>query len=151
MYCYYNRYYRPNGAQQLVAPQTVGAYIGQTIITTIPGYGRVRAFVLNFNKDTGMAQLLVATPGGQQYLEVHYSDMIGIAPVLAGGGQAGAGGMGQAGAGGGMGQAQGQGGGMGQAQGQGGGWNHAQVQGQGWLQQLLGGGQGGGGMGGWFY
>jgi hypothetical protein len=142
MYCYYNRYYRPNGAQQLVAPQTVGAYVGQTIITTIPGYGRVRAFVLGFNDNTGMASLLVATPGGQQYLEVHYSDMIGIAPVLAGGGQAGAsGGMGQgqAGAGGGMGQ------------GQGGGWN--QIQGQGWMQQLLGGGQGGqggGGWGGWF-
>jgi len=116
-YYYYCPFFRPNGEgmAQIVAPQTVQAYVGQTIMTTIPGYGRVRAFVLSFNNNTGMAQLLIATPwGGQQYLEVHHQDMIGITPVLAGGGGMG-GGMG-----GGQGQGQGQGQGFGMGQGLGG-------------------------------
>ena len=100
MYRYNCPFYRPDGQPilQYVAPQTVSAYVGQTVMTSIPGYGRVRAFILSFNPNTGMAQLLIATPyGGQQYLEVHYSDMVGISPVIAGGGGGGGAGVGPGG------------------------------------------------------
>ncbi len=70
---------------QIVAPATIQSYIGRNITTFIPGYGRVRAYVINYNPATGMVDLLIFTPYGQQYTQVSSFDMVGIAPDFGGG------------------------------------------------------------------
>ena len=99
MSCFNCPYYRqvPPGSMQYLPPQTIEQYVGKTVDTYIQGYGRVRAYILAYNKQTGMVQLIIVTPwGGQQYFEVYHGDMTGITPVIpgTGGGPGGPGGPG---------------------------------------------------------
>lgn len=65
-------------------PVVIQQYMNQWIQTTIPGYGRVVAYVLDFNERTGMVSLFIYVPPRNrgQYIQVHYSDLIGIAPYF---------------------------------------------------------------------
>lgn len=69
------------GPYRYVAPQTINEYVGRNIQTSIQGQ-RVIANVLRFDPRTGMVQLIVFTPYGQQFWEVHYSDLVGISPYF---------------------------------------------------------------------
>ncbi len=56
----------------------IESFIGKTIMTTLPFYGRIKVYVLNVNPYTRMAQILIQTPQGFQMIEVPYSDFSGI-------------------------------------------------------------------------
>ena len=139
-----NRFFGRNQRQQpsvyLLPPVVVNQYLHQWVTTTIPGYGRVIAYVADFNQNTGMVTLLVYQPPfyNQQYVQVHNTDLVGISPYF---GPTpprpghGGGGQGPWNPGG------GQGGGQGP-------WNPGGGQGGGQGPWNPGGGQGGGGQGG---
>ena len=143
----------------LVPGSTIEQFIGQYITTAITGYGQVVAQVVKYDKATKMATLNVFTPSGVRALQVHETDMYGIAPYQgpippvfgSGMGQMG-GQMGQPGQMGQMGGQMGQPGQMGQMGGQMGQPGQMGQMGQGgqqgqgipwWVQQYL------GGWGGW--
>jgi hypothetical protein len=140
----------------LVPGTTLEQYIGQYITTAISGYGQVVAQVVKYDKATKMATLTVFTPSGVRSLQVHETDMYGIAPYqgpippVFGMGQMGGqqGGMGQMG--GQMGQMGGMGGQQGGQMGQMGGQQGGQYYGIPWwlIQQYIqqGGGPWGGGQ-----
>ncbi|MDQ0207877.1 hypothetical protein [Alkalicoccobacillus murimartini] len=142
-----NRFFGRNQRQQpsvyLLPPVVVNQYLHQWVTTTIPGYGRVIAYVADFNQNTGMVSLLVYQPPyyNQQFVQVHNTDLVGISPYFGPTpprpGHGGGGGQGPWNPGGGHG-----GGGQGP-------WNPGGGQGGGgqgpWNP---GGGQGGGGQGG---
>ncbi len=56
----------------------IESFIGKTIMTTLPFYGRIKVYVLNVNPYTRMAQILIQTPQGYQMIEVPYSDFNGF-------------------------------------------------------------------------
>ena len=56
----------------------IESFIGKTIMTTLPFYGRIKVYVLNVNPYTRMAQIFIQTPQGYQMIEVPYSDFNGI-------------------------------------------------------------------------
>ena len=64
----------------LVPGGTIKQYVGQYITTAITGYGQVVAQVVKFDDNTKMATLNVFTPSGVRALQVHETDMYGIAP-----------------------------------------------------------------------
>jgi len=84
--CFRQRYTDMNGIQpdfegypdggyrpyNFVAPDTVKSYIGSNITTYIDGYGNVRAHVISYDDATGMANLILLTPSGQKYIQVHH-------------------------------------------------------------------------------
>ncbi|WP_100399627.1 hypothetical protein [Bacillus sp. FJAT-44742] len=67
---------------QMIPPQVISRYVNQWITTSIPGYGEVVAYVLEYNPRTGMVSLFMYREGRvtPQYIQVHFSDLIGIAP-----------------------------------------------------------------------
>ena len=56
----------------------IESFIGKTIMTTLPFYGRIKVYVLNVNPYTRMAQIVIQTPQGYQMIEVPYSDFNGF-------------------------------------------------------------------------
>ncbi|WP_185971016.1 hypothetical protein [Alkalicoccobacillus porphyridii] len=83
-----NRFFQNNRRQQpsvyLLPPVVVEQYLHQWIYTTIPGYGRVIAYVADFNRNTGMVSLLVyqAPFYNQQFVQVHNTDLVGVSPYF---------------------------------------------------------------------
>ncbi len=63
-------------------PSVIEQYMNQWIVTSIQGYGRVIAYVLDFNRRNGMVSLLIFPEPfyQQQFIQVHNSDLVGIAP-----------------------------------------------------------------------
>ncbi|WP_226537486.1 hypothetical protein [Fictibacillus halophilus] len=136
----------------LVPGSTIEQFIGQYITTAITGYGQVVAQVVKYDKASKMATLNVFTPSGVRALQVHETDMYGIAPYqgpippVFGSGMGQMGQMGQPGQMGQMGGQMGQPGQMGQMGGQMGQMGQQGQMGQGgqqgwpwWLQQYFGG------------
>lgn len=127
-----------NKRAYLVPGSTIEQFVGQYITTAITGYGQVVAQVVKYDKANKMATLNVFTPSGVRALQVHETDMYGIAPYQGPIPPVFGSGMGQMGQGGQMGQ-------MGQM-GQGGQMGQMGQMGQGgqqglpwWVQQYLGG------------
>lgn len=82
---YYDAYndFRQQPTYPIVAEQTVQSYVGKMISTSVPGYGRINAFVLDYNPNTRMARLLRIYPNGaQEYMQVSSQDMVGIEPYF---------------------------------------------------------------------
>ncbi|MBM0067736.1 hypothetical protein [Alkalicoccobacillus gibsonii] len=83
-----NAFFRRNQRQQpsvyLLPPVVVEQYLNQWVTTTIPGYGRVIAYVADFNRNTGMVSLLVYQPPfyNQQFVQVHNTDLVSISPYF---------------------------------------------------------------------
>lgn len=63
-------------------PSVINNYVGQWITTSIPTFGQVIAFVTDFNRRTGMVSMFIyqAPYYRPQFIQVHNSDLIGIAP-----------------------------------------------------------------------
>ncbi|PSL50899.1 hypothetical protein B0H94_102176 [Salsuginibacillus halophilus] len=76
--------YRQQPEVMMIPPSVIERYINQWITTYIPGFGRVVAYVLDFNPRTGMVSLQVYPRRGRQgqFVQVHYSDMVGISPYF---------------------------------------------------------------------
>ncbi|WP_240374889.1 hypothetical protein [Bacillus piscicola] len=79
---YTNRRQQPS--VQYIPPVVIERYLNQWIETSIQGYGRVIAYVLDYNARTGMVSLFMYAPPyyQQQYIQVHHSDLVGIQPYL---------------------------------------------------------------------
>ncbi|MEK4565645.1 hypothetical protein MKX54_13335 [Alkalihalobacillus sp. FSL R5-0424] len=83
-----NAFFRRNQRQQpsvfFLPPVVIEQYLNQWVTTTIPGYGRVIAYVADFNRNTGMVSLLVYQPPfyNQQFVQVHNSDLVSISPYF---------------------------------------------------------------------
>ncbi|MEY8751578.1 hypothetical protein [Alkalicoccobacillus gibsonii] len=83
-----NAFFRRNQRQQpsvyLLPPVVVEQYLNHWVTTTIPGYGRVIAYVADFNRNTGMVSLLVYQPPfyNQQFVQVHNTDLVSISPYF---------------------------------------------------------------------
>ncbi|WP_059104008.1 hypothetical protein [Shouchella shacheensis] len=75
---------RQQPSVQYLPPSTIEDYYHQWVTTTIPGYGRVIAYIADYNRRTGMVSLLVyqAPYYQQQFVQVHHSDLIGISPYF---------------------------------------------------------------------
>lgn len=54
-------------------------YIGQVINTYISGYGRINVYVKGINRN-GMVHLVILDPKPSDYIYIHNSDLVGIAP-----------------------------------------------------------------------
>ncbi|WP_062046664.1 hypothetical protein [Bacillus sp. JCM 19034] len=67
---------------QYLPPTVISRYINRWITTSIPTYGQVVAYVINYNNRTGMVSLFMYAPPRyvSQYIQVHHSDLIGISP-----------------------------------------------------------------------
>ncbi|ARK31445.1 hypothetical protein [Halalkalibacter krulwichiae] len=67
---------------QFLPPTVVSQYVGQWVTTSIPTYGEVTAYITDFNRRTGMVSMFIyRAPSYQpQFIQVHNSDLIGIAP-----------------------------------------------------------------------
>lgn len=65
-------------------PSVIERYLNQWITTSIPGYGQVIAYVLDYNPRNGMVSLLIYQEPyyQQQFIQVHNSDLVGIAPYM---------------------------------------------------------------------
>lgn len=76
--------HRQHPAVQYVPPTVIDQYMNQWITTVIPGYGKVVAYVADYNQHTGMVSLLIypAPSYQQQYIQVHYSDLVGVSPYF---------------------------------------------------------------------
>lgn len=81
---FFERQYRQQPSVYLLPPVVVEQYLHQWIYTTIPGYGRVIAYVADFNRNTGMVSLLVyqAPFYQQQFVQVHNTDLVGVSPYF---------------------------------------------------------------------
>ena len=73
---------RQQPSVQFVPPSAITPYIGRWITTSIPTYGQVTAYVIQFHQANGMVDLWVYRPGvaQPQFMQFHYSDLIGIGP-----------------------------------------------------------------------
>ncbi|WP_209125539.1 hypothetical protein [Alkalihalobacillus sp. BA299] len=80
----YHDYYRQQPSLQYIPPTVIDRYVNQWITTSIPNYGQVIAYVLDYNPRTGMVSMFIYQPPRyrQQYIQVHYSDMVGISPYF---------------------------------------------------------------------
>ncbi|WP_034743526.1 hypothetical protein [Halalkalibacter wakoensis] len=67
---------------QFLPPTVVTQYVNQWVTTSIPNYGEVTAYITDYNRRTGMVSLFIyRAPSFQpQFLQVHHSDLVGIAP-----------------------------------------------------------------------
>lgn len=76
--------YRQQIGVQYLPPVVVERYINQWVTTSIPGYGQVVAYILDYNPRTGMVSMFIYAPPGyrQQFIQVHHSDLIGISPYF---------------------------------------------------------------------
>lgn len=76
--------YRQQPIVQYLPPVVIERYLNQWVTTTIPGYGRVVAYVADYNPRTGMVSLLIYPPPTyrQQFIQVHHSDLVGISPYF---------------------------------------------------------------------
>lgn len=74
--------YRQQPSVQFIPPSVIERYVNQWIETSIQGYGRVVAYVLDYNPRNGMVSLLIYPRPDyqQQYIQVHHSDLVGISP-----------------------------------------------------------------------
>jgi hypothetical protein len=75
--------YGPQGPTvQYLPPTVISQYVGQWITTSIPTYGEVTAYVTDYNRRNGMVSMFMyRAPYYQpQFIQVHHSDMVGIAP-----------------------------------------------------------------------
>ena len=79
---YFDNPYRQQPTVQFLPPSVIERYVNQWITTSIQGYGRVVAYVLDYNRRNGMVSLLIYPEPTyqQQYIQVHHSDLVGIAP-----------------------------------------------------------------------
>lgn len=83
---YYQQNYEELRQQEpsltFLPPSVIERYMNQWIVTSIQGYGRVIAYVLDFNPRNGMVSLLIYPEPfyQQQFIQVHNSDLVGIAP-----------------------------------------------------------------------
>ncbi|WP_368503814.1 hypothetical protein AB3N04_16885 [Alkalihalophilus sp. As8PL] len=82
---YYNHdddHYRQQPSVQFLPPSVISQYVNQWITTAIPGYGQVVAYVTDFNPRNGMVSMFIyQAPYYQpQFIQVHNSDLVGIAP-----------------------------------------------------------------------
>lgn len=59
-------------------PKAVENCIGKNVTTHIKKYGHVKAHVVGYNPDTEMVSLILLMPSGQNYIKVHYKDIIEI-------------------------------------------------------------------------
>ncbi|OLO37177.1 hypothetical protein BTR23_13665 [Alkalihalophilus pseudofirmus] len=77
-------HYRQQPSVQYIPPTVIERYVNQWITTSIPNYGQVVAYVLDYNPRTGMVSMFIyqAPRYRQQYIQVHYSDMVGISPYF---------------------------------------------------------------------
>lgn len=84
MNAFFRRNYRQQPSVYLLPPVVVEQYLNQWVTTTIPGYGRVIAYVADFNRNTGMVSLLVYQPPfyNQQFVQVHNTDLVSISPYF---------------------------------------------------------------------
>ena len=80
----YDAMHRQQPTVQFLPPVVVERYLNQWITTSIPGYGQVVAYVLDYNRHTGMVSLFIypAPRYQQQFIQVHHSDLVGIAPYF---------------------------------------------------------------------
>ncbi|WP_088103484.1 hypothetical protein [Alkalihalobacillus urbisdiaboli] len=67
---------------QFLPPNVIRQYVGQWITTSIPNYGQVVAYVIDYSRRTGMVSLFMYTSYAYQpqYIQVHHSDLVGISP-----------------------------------------------------------------------
>ncbi|MBU8906840.1 hypothetical protein [Desertibacillus haloalkaliphilus] len=87
MYNYQHEYdfnFRQQPSLQFLPPTVIERYMNQWITTTIPGYGQVVAYVLDYNHRTGMVSLFIYPRPSyqQQFIQVHHSDLVGISPYF---------------------------------------------------------------------
>ncbi|OLS39463.1 hypothetical protein BTR22_00915 [Alkalihalophilus pseudofirmus] len=86
MHYYYDHHqddiYRQQPSVQFLPPSVIDQYVNQWITTSIPGYGQVIAYVTDFNRRNGMVSMFIyQAPYYQpQFIQVHNSDLVGIAP-----------------------------------------------------------------------
>ncbi|SFE74462.1 hypothetical protein [Alteribacillus iranensis] len=75
---------RQQPSVQYIPPTVIERYVNQWIRTSIPGYGQVIAYVLDYNNRTGMVSMFMYAPPRyrRQYIQVHYSDLVGIQPYF---------------------------------------------------------------------
>ena len=80
----YDQMYRQQPTVQYLPPVVIERYLNQWITTSIPGYGQVVAYVLDYNRQTGMVSLFIypSPRFQQQFIQVHHSDLVGISPYF---------------------------------------------------------------------
>lgn len=74
-------YYYTNFRQQVITPEIIQSYVGETVIMNISGYGTVTAYVDNYDSSTDTVSLTAYTPYGEQSMDIYYSDILSIAPA----------------------------------------------------------------------
>lgn len=69
---------------QYIPPVVIGRYVNQWIQTFIPGYGRVIAYVLDYNRRTGMVSMFIYQPPfyRRRYIQVYHGDLVGVSPYF---------------------------------------------------------------------
>ncbi|SDH72247.1 hypothetical protein SAMN05192534_11027 [Alteribacillus persepolensis] len=69
---------------QYIPPVVIEGYVNQWIQTFIPGYGRVIAYVLDYNRRTGMVSMFIYQPPfyRRQYVQVYHGDLVGVSPYF---------------------------------------------------------------------
>lgn len=78
----YDQYRQQQIAPTYLPSSVISDYVNQWIVTSIPTYGQVVAYVTDFNRRNGMVSMFIyPAPHYQpQFIRVHHSDLIGISP-----------------------------------------------------------------------
>ncbi|HEY5561032.1 MAG TPA: hypothetical protein VIK72_04605, partial [Clostridiaceae bacterium] len=82
-FCPYNDgdcIFQNSDQMRYISPATLSSYVGSNITCYIEGYGVVNAYVVSFNPYTGIANLAILTPYGNQYIQVPNTAISNILP-----------------------------------------------------------------------